>query len=45
MKQFIITEEEAKAVVQELMHSYAEIHNQKIISELIIRLEKELKVV
>lgn len=44
MKQFIISEEEAKAVIQELMHSYAAIHNQKVISELILRLEKELEV-
>jgi len=44
MKQHIISEEEARAIVQELMRSFVAIDNQKIISQLIIRLEKELEV-
>ena len=42
MKQIIITEEEAKLIVSTLMHSWVPIDDQKTLSDLIMRLEKEL---
>lgn len=44
MKEHTISEEEARAIIEELLHSFVAPHNQKIIYGFITRLEKELEV-
>jgi hypothetical protein len=43
MRLLHITEEEAKMIVKTLMHTWVPIDDQKTLSDLIIRLEKELE--
>jgi len=44
MKQIIITEEEAKAIVKVLISNWIPINDQRIIYDLINRIEKELEI-